>query len=339
MIDPFNRNVGGNPMHSPARRGVLTALAGCALALAFPLSASGNEFPAKPIMLVVPQGPGSGSDVVARLLARYVGETLGQNVVVDNRTGGGGIIAHQSVARAPADGYTLLLTSTAQLLIIPAINRSAKYSLDDFVPVAPVIRAPFAVLTASIPSAPKTLEELIANLKTNPSAYASAGVGTMTHLGSEIVLRRAGVKATHVPYRGSGAALTDLLAGRVLFATDSLTASTPFLRSGQLRALAVTSNKREASLPDVPTLAEAGLPGEPIGVIGGIFAPKGLPRDVADKLEKAFNTAARNPEFVQRMEASQTDILRMSNNEFLAQLRNEASVWNGVVRQLEITIE
>ena len=326
-------------MHSPARRGVLTALAGCALALAAPFAASGNDFPAKTIILVVPQGPGSGSDVVARLLAKYVGEALGQNVVVDNRTGGGGIIAHQSVARAPADGYTLLLTSTAQLLIIPAINRSAKYSLNDFVPVAPVIRAPFAVLVANTPSAPKTLKELIEILKKDPSAYASAGVGTMTHLGSEIVLRRAGAKTTHVPYRGSGAALTDLLAERVTFATDSLTAATPLLRSGQLRALAVTSDKREPSLPDVPTLAEAGLPGAPIGVIGGIFAPKGLPRDVVDKLNKAFDAAARNPEFVQRMQAVQTDILHASNEEFLAQLRSEESIWTDLVRQLGITIE
>mgnify|MGYP005849738721 CR=1 FL=1 len=326
-------------MHSSARRIALAALAGCAFALAAPLSASGNEFPTKPIMLVVPQGPGSGSDVVARLLAKYVGEALGQNVVVDNRTGGGGIIAHQSVARAPADGYTLLLTSTAQLLIIPAINRSAKYALDDFVPVAPVIRAPFALLVANTPSAPKTVKELIDVLKSNPSAYASAGVGTMTHLGSEIFLRRAGAQATHVPYRGSGAALTDLLAGRVLFATDSLTAATPLLRSGQLRALAVTSDKRESSLPDVPTLAEAGLPGAPIGVIAGIFAPKGLPRDIADKLNRAFDAAARNPDFAQRMQAVQTDILRTSNEEFLAQLRSEESIWTDLVRQLEITIE
>lgn len=310
--------------------GLLAALAG----LASPALAA--DFPSKPVTLVVPQGTGSGSDVVARLVAVHMGQALGQSVVVENRTGGGGIIAHQSVARAPADGYTVLLTSTAQLLVVPAMNASAKYQLDDFSAVAPVMRAPFAVLVANTPAAPKTLKELIEQLRAQPSAYASAGTGTMTHLGSEIFLRRAGLKATHVPYKGSGAALTDLMGGQMLFATDSLTAALTHIRSGKLRALAVTGDKREASLPDVPTLAEAGLAGEPIAVIGGIFGPKGLPRDVADKLEKAVETALRQPEVVQRFAAMETSILRTSNEAFLAQLRKEAPGWQGLVRQLDL---
>jgi tripartite-type tricarboxylate transporter receptor subunit TctC len=320
-------------MHFAIRRRALAAA--LATMMAAPL-AFAADFPAKPVTLVVPQGPGSGSDVVARLLGVHLGNALGQPVVIENRTGGGGIIAHQSVMRAPADGYTLLLTSTAQLLVVPAINASARYSLDDFVPVAPVLRAPFAVLVANTPAAPKTLRDLVEQLRAQPSAYASAGTGTMTHLGSEIFLRRAGVKATHVPYKGSGAALTDLMSGQVLFATDSLTASLTHVRSGRLRVLAVTGDRREASLPDVPTLAEAGLPGEPIAVIGGIFAPKGVPREVAQRIEKAVDETMKNPEVVSRFAAMETGQLRVSNDAFLAQLRKEAPTWQALVRQLEL---
>ena len=320
-------------MHFATRRRAIVAALATTLASTFAFAA---DFPAKPVTLVVPQGPGSGSDVVARLLGVHLGNALGQSVVIENRTGGGGIIAHQSVMRAPADGYTLLFTSTAQLLVVPAINASARYSLDDFVPVAPVLRAPFAVLVANTPSAPKTLKDLVEQLRTQPSAYASAGTGTMTHLGSEIFLRRAGVKATHVPYKGSGAALTDLMSGQVLFATDSLTASLTHVRSGRLRVLAVTGDRREASLPDVPTLAEAGLPGEPIAVIGGIFAPKGVPREVAQRIEKAVDETMKNPEVVSRFAAMETGQLRVSNDAFLAQLRKEAPGWQTLVKQLEL---
>jgi len=319
-------------MKFSTRRTVLAA----ALALALPFATLAADFPTKPVTLVVPQGTGSGSDVVARLLAVHMGEALGQSVVVENRAGGGGIIAHQMVARAPADGYTILLTSTAQLLVVPAMNASAKYSLGDFAPVAPVLRAPFAILVANTPTAPKTLKDLVDTLRTQPSAYASAGTGTMTHLGSEIFLSRAGLKATHIPYKGSGAALTDLMGGHVLFATDSLTAALTHVRSGKLRVLAVTGDQREASLPDVPTLAEAGLPGDPIAVIGGIFAPKGVPRDVTEKLEKAIDTAKSNPDVVQRFAAIETGILRASNDAFMAQLRKEAPAWLGLVKQLGI---
>lgn len=322
-----------------ARRGALrtlgTALA-ATLALALPAAAPAADWPARPVTLVVPQGAGSGSDVVARLLAVHMGTALGQSVVVDNRTGGGGIIAHQAVARAQPDGYTLLLSSTAQLLVVPAMNSAARYQLDDFAPVAPVLRAPFAILVANTPAAPKTLRDLVEQVRSQPAAYASAGTGTMTHLGSEIFLRRAGLKATHVPYKGSGAALTDLIGGQVLFATDSLTAALTHVRSGKLRVLAVTGDQREASLPEVPTLAEAGLPGEPIAVIGGIFAPKGMPREVGDKLAAAVDAAMRQPEVVQRFAAMETGMLRMGNEAFLAQLRKEAPAWQALVRQLDL---
>jgi len=317
------------------------ALVGFTSSLAFviALPAWSQAFPQKPITVVVTQGAGSGSDVMARLLAGYLSPLLGQSVVVENRAGASGIIGHQSVAKAPADGYTLLFTSTAGLFVVPVMNPNAKYSLADYEPVAPVMRAPFAVLVANNPTAPKTMAELISAVKSKPQSFASAGVGTMTHLGSELVMRKAGMQATHIPYKGSGAALTDLMGGQVLFATDSLTAAMTHIRSGRLRALATTDTAREASLPDVPTLAESGLPGLQVAAIGGLFAPKGTPKEVVDKVADATRKVLANPEVQKRFAAVETDPLNISMPAFNELLRKEAEVWSPLVRQLDLKQE
>lgn len=314
-------------------------LLGTAIAMALATPALADTFPSKPITMVVTQGPGSGSDVTGRLIANYLGPLLGQSVVVENRAGASGIIGHQSVMRAAPDGYTLLFTSTAGLFVVPVINPNAKYGLGDFATVAPVMRAPFAVLVANTPTAPKTMAELLAALKSKPQSYASAGVGTMTHLGSELVLRKAGVQAAHIPYKGSGAALTDLMGGQVLFATDSLTAAMTHIRSGKLRALAVTDLAREGSLPEVPTLTEAGLPGVQVAAVGGIFAPKGTPKEIVDKIAAATAKVLENPEVQKRLAAVETDPIKASADEFAGLLRKEQAVWEPLVRQLGIKAE
>lgn len=324
-------------MH-PVLKKALVGLAS-SLAFVFTLPAWSQAFPQKPITLVVTQGAGSGSDVMARLLAGYLSPLLGQSVVVENRAGASGIIGHQSVAKAPADGYTLLFTSTAGLFVVPVMNPNAKYSLADYEPVAPVMRAPFAVLVANNATAPKTMAELISTVKSKPQSFASAGVGTMTHLGSELVMRKAGIQATHIPYKGSGAALTDLMGGQVLFATDSLTAAMTHIRSGRLRALATTDATREASLLDVPTLAESGLPGLQVAAIGGLFAPKGTPKEVVDKVADATRKVLANPEVQKRFAAVETDPLNLSIPAFNELLRKEAEVWSPLVRQLDLKQE
>ena len=301
--------------------------------------ARAETFPSKSIVMVVTQGPGSGSDVMGRLLAGYLTPLLGQPVVVENRVGASGIIGHQSVMRAQPDGYTILFTSTAGLFVVPAMNPNARYAMADFVPVAPVMRAPFAVLVANAPTSPKSLAELLAMLRSKPQSFASAGVGTMTHLGSELVLRKAALQATHVPYKGSGAALTDLIGGQVLFATDSLTASMNLIRSGKLRALAVTDDAREGSLPDVPTLAEAGLPGLRVAAIGGLFAPKGTPKEVVEKIAVATAKVLQNPEVIQRFATVETDPLRLSTDDFVTLLQKEGEVWTPLVNQLGLKQE
>jgi tripartite-type tricarboxylate transporter receptor subunit TctC len=180
---------------------------------------------------------------------------------------------------------------------------------------------------------------LLSALRSKPQSYASAGVGTMTHLGSELVLRKAGVQATHIPYKGSGAAITDLIGGQVLFATDSLTAAMTHIRSGRLRALATTDLAREGSLPDVPTLAEAGVPGVQVSVIGGLFAPKGTPREVVDRVSAAVARVLANPDVAQRFAAVETDPLKVTIPAFNDLLRREADAWSPLVRQLGLKQE
>jgi tripartite-type tricarboxylate transporter receptor subunit TctC len=312
-------------------------LAGSALAMPWPARA--QAFPTRAVTLVVSQGPGSGSDISARLMAPPMAAALRQPVVVENRTAGGGIVAHQAIARGPSDGYSLIFSSTAALLVQPVMNPAAQYGLEDFAPVASVLRSAFVVLVANTPAAPRNIGELLAVLRRTPSAYASAGVGTMTHLASEVLLRRAGVPSNHIPYRGSGAALTDLMGGQVLFATDSLTAATPHITGGRLRALAVTGTQREAALPDVPTLAEAGLPGPPVAVLAGLFAARGTRPETLALLSTAVEQALTNPDLVARFAASQTDILREPREAFAQRLRDEAPFWRQLVQSLDLRVE
>lgn len=323
-------------MHSAFRRG-LTALALLAAAAVPPAVA--QSFPSRPITLVVPQGPGSGSDVTARLLAAHLGPDLGQTVVVENRAGGSGVLAHQSVARAPADGYTLLFSSTAQLVVVPMINATARWQLADFTPVAPVLKAPFALLVANTDAAPRTAQELAERLRKEPQGYASAGIGTMTHLGTELWLRSIGAKATHVPYKGSGQSLTDLMGGQTLFTVDSLTASMAHLRSGRLRALAVMDGQRKASLPDVPTIDETGATGTHASVVAGVFGPRGMPADRVERLAAAMAKVLSLAEVQQKLAASESERLTVPVPEFVRLLEQESTRWGPLVRELALKVE
>ena len=309
------------------------------LAFVFTLPAWSQAFPQKPITVVVTQGPGSGSDVMARLLAGYLSPLLGQSVVVENRAGASGIIGHQSVAKAPADGYTLLFTSTAGLFVVPVMNPNAKYSLADYEPVAPVMRAPFAVLVANNPTAPKTMAELISAVKSKPQSFASAGVGTMTHLGSELVMRKAGMQATHIPYKGAGPAVQDLLGGQVdlFFTTPASVVS--HIKADKLKGLIVTSNSRLTSLPQVPTSREADLKEFTIDSWFALYAPAGTSPEIVNQINAEIAKILAMPDIKKKAEDAGTMVDHMNPSQLGEYTRKELEYWGRVIQSAKITAE
>jgi tripartite-type tricarboxylate transporter receptor subunit TctC len=299
-----------------------------------------QPYPSKPIRLILTQGPGSGSDVVGRMFAIKLSEGLGQSVVVENRTGASGIIGHEFVLKSPPDGYTLLLSTTAPLIVVPALNAQAKYRAADFVAVTPIYRGDFVIFTANLPGAPKTLQELVERLRAKPENFASAGAGTMGHLVSEVFLQQMGLRATHIPYKGSGQSLNDLAGGQVLFTSDSPAAGSGLLRAGRLNALAVTGSERMATLPQVPTLAESGIKVDrPLGSFGGIFAPPGTPKEIVARINAETTRALQNPEFKARLTAIEVETLTLSPEAFAEYVRQEASFWERFVKELGVKIE
>ncbi len=292
------------------------------------------QFPDKPVKIVVAFAPGTGSDVLARLVANGMGPFLGGPVIVDNRPGGGGIVGTESVARSPADGYTLTLGTTSTLVTNPALNPDVKYSVDkDFAPVAGLGKAWYVIVTANTPETPKTFQELIARLKAQPSSFASAGQGTITHLASEMFLHRMGIKdAQHIPYKGSSQALTDVTGGQVLFASDTVAAALPLIRGGKLRPLAVTAPERLATLPDVPTTKELGYPDLRGHAWLVLMAPAGTPAPVIAKLSESAIKAMNTPEMREKMKAQELEPMIMDPRALGEFIRGEAPYWNDFIK-------
>jgi tripartite-type tricarboxylate transporter receptor subunit TctC len=289
-----------------------------------------QTFPDKPVKIVVAFAPGTGSDVLARLVANGMTPILGQSVIVDNRPGGGGIVGTESVARSAADGYTVTLGTTSTLVTNPALNPNVKYSVErDFAPVAGLGKAWYVLVTANTPEAPKTLAELVTRLKAQPGTFGSAGQGTITHLASEMFLHHLGIaNATHVPYKGSSQALTDVTGGQVLFASDTLAAALPLIRGGKLRALMVTAPERVATLPDVPTSKELGYPDLRAHAWLVLMAPAGTPQPVVARLSDAAIKAMKAPEMQDKLKAQELEPLILG--EFI---RSEAPYWNDFIKR------
>jgi len=321
-----------------SRRGALYrlgALGAAALAPVATLAAEG--WPSQPIRLIVTQGAGSGSDVVARLLASRMQILLANPVVVENRPGAAGTIGHEFVARSAPDGYTLLLSSTGPLLVTPVMLSTARFRYTDFVPVAAVNSASFLVLVAKFPGAPTTLTELLDRVRGSDASFGSSGAGTMAHLASALILRKAGLRAQHVQYRANTQVLQDLVSGQLLFACDSATSAMSLIESGRLRALAVTGGERMSALPEVPTLAEAGLPGVEATTIGGLLAPKGTPDVIVERLSATVAQALSTPEVRDRMATLGSPAMIQSSVQYRAQLRKDAPFWESLVRELGLS--
>lgn len=276
-----------------ARRaaGVVCALTALVLSMAAPVTALAQAaWPSRPITLVVPFPPGGSADTVGRLIGKRLSDELGQPVVIDNRPGAGTAVGAGYVAKAPADGYTLLVSSGSTFTANPAIRSNLPYdSVKSFDPIAIVARIPL-ILLANKNEPVSTVPEFVAALKAAPDkyTYASFGSGTTSHFTAEIVLHAVGAKALHVPYKGSAPAMTDLIGGQIPFSFDTVTAAIPQVKGGKVKPIAVTSAKRSSQLPDVPTFAEAGYPQINADTWIMLVAPKGTPAPVLGKLEKAI---------------------------------------------------
>jgi tripartite-type tricarboxylate transporter receptor subunit TctC len=323
-------------MTIPRRR--FLQLAGAAAVLPAPFVARAAEtYPARPVHMIVGQASGSSSDITARLIAQWMTEHLGQQFIVEDRPGAGGNIATDAVIHAPADGYTMLLVNAQN-----SIN-AALYGKTDFVsqiaPVGGIFRVPLVMeVNPSVPA--KTVPEFIAYAKANPGKVnmASSGTGTSVHMSGELFMAMTGVKMAHVPYKGSAPALTDIMAGTVDVMFDNMPSSIGHIQGGKIRAMAVTTEKRSATLPDVPTVAET-VPGYEASAWFGIGAPKGTPADVIDKLNKAVNEALNDPKMVARLADLGGAPMGGTPADFGKVMADEVAKWKKVVEFSGATVE
>ncbi|KJA10220.1 hypothetical protein RP29_12435 [Acidovorax temperans] len=316
----------------------MRATAGALLLLAAPLSMA-QAWPARPIRLVVPFPPGGLIDNMARLVGNSLAQELGQPVVIDNKPGAGGNVGAAEAARAPADGYTLLMASPA-LTISPAIYKNLPYQPSQLAPVALLGRVP-NVLLVNPASGIGKVQDLVGRAKGKPGQlnYASNGNGTSLHLSAELFKRRSETFITHVPYRGAAAAITALLSGEVDMMFDNLPSAIGQIQAGKLRALAVTTAQRSTALPDVPTLAEAGMDGFNVSAWFGVAAPAGLPAPVATRLADALQKVVQQPEVAAAMQRQGADPTFMDAASAAAALNADAAQWKQVAAFAKIQLD
>ena len=322
---------------SPARRLLLGAFAACGLAgLAAPAAAQ-PAWPDRPIRLVVPYPAGGNADTSARLVATQLSTRLGQPVLVDNRPGGAGSIGAALVAKAPADGYTLLLDATA-FAVNPALMAKLPYDAGkDFAPITLINRTPL-LLVVPAASRFKAVGDLVRAARAAPGklSFASAGSGGAQHLAGELFKQGAHVEMTHVPYRGGAPALTDLVGGQVDLMFSATAASAPFVKSGKLRALAISSAERTEGWPDIPTVVESGLPGFEVYEWNGLFAPAGTPAAVLERLEAETRAAVASPDLRKRFAELGVQPVGSTSREFADFIKTESTRWATLIRNAGI---
>lgn len=310
--------------------------------LSFPLLAAAQAWPSKPIRLVVPFPAGGATDLLARSIAQRLGQGLGQTVVVENKAGAGGTLGSGEVAKAAPDGHTLLIATSSTHAIAPHLNPSLAYKVEaDFTPVAHVANAPNLVLvTNGLPV--KDIKELIDYAKARPGQlnYASSGNGTIVHLTSEAFKSQAGVFITHIPYRGTALSIPDLVSGKVHLLFDSVVSGLPHAKDGKLKALAITSRTRSALVPDIPTVAESGLPGFESTTWFGIYGPRGLPADITARLSAELNAAMKAPEVAERLARLGAEPAPANTPaQFAALVAADSSRWAALIRERKISTE
>jgi len=328
-------------MPRPSRSGP-AALLGLALAAAFACPAKAQQaYPDRPIRLIVATAAGGASDILARQMAQKLTEAWGQTVVVDPRPGANGNIAAVAAARAPADGHTLMMGTIGVMAVNVAIYRDAGYDpARDFDPVARLVR--FSNILVVNPSNPaRTMQQFIGQTRERPgrATYGSPGNGGSPHLAMVVFARMAGLEMEHVPYRGAAAALTDLMAGNIVAAFSDPLLTLPQLADGRVRALAVSGPTRLAAAPDIPTVAEAGLPGYDVTGWLGIVAPHGVPAPIVARLNAELNRIVREPEMVARLESQGAEVVTGTPEEFGTYIRSEIARWAQITREAGIRAE
>src|SRR5438105_3678459 len=308
---------------------------------AFATLAAAQDFPNKPVRIVVPWPPAGNVDITARTVAPALGEALGQQVIVENRAGAGGRIGTEAVAKSAADGYTLLLGSSGTVTAGPAVWKTLNFDpLKDFVAVGPIQSVPIVLTVApKTPAATYADYVALAKAKDGQLSIASAGNGSSNHLAIELLMRQANLKLLHVPYKGSGPALTDLIGSQVESMMDQLTASIGHIRQGRIKALAISSLKRSALLPEVPTLDEAWVKGYEASTFTGIFVPAGVSQIVFDKLSTALRKALAGESVRERYRSMGVGVRHMGRAEFAAYVRADYEKWQRVAHEGNIVVE
>jgi tripartite-type tricarboxylate transporter receptor subunit TctC len=306
-------------------------------ALSSSVSVAQTEYPSRAVRLIVPSSPGGGTDILTRILTPRFSERLGQQVIVDNRPGAGSLIGNDVVAKSAPDGYTLLM-GISTLAILPSMHKEMPYdAMRDLAPITLTISAPnILVIHPSLPV--RSVKELITFARQHPRElnFASAGLGTNPHLSMELFLSMTKLKMVHVGYKGSGPALIDLLSGQVVVMTSTMLSGLPHVRSGRLRGLGVTGSTRASVLPDLPTVAEAGVPGYEALQWYGLFAPGKTPKEIITKLNNAMVSVLKMPAIKDRFSADGANVGGNSPEEFAHFLRSETDKWGKVVRSAGI---
>ena len=308
----------------------------CGALVAGGIPAAAQQYPSRPVRLIVPLAAGGGMDTVARGIALKLTDSLGQTVVVDNRGGGGGSIGAELVAAAAPDGYTLIMMS-ATSVIHPMMYKARYETLRDFAPVSQVTTQPYViVLNSGVPVS--SVKELISYAKANPDKlnYASSGNGSLIHLATELFRITTGTRMVHIPYKGIGAAYPDLIAGNIQLILASIISAQPHVKAQRIRALAVTGPKRASSSPELPTVAEAGVPGYAVTQWYAIFAPAGAPKAVVDRLHREIIKVLQLPEVTARLTADGAESVGSTPQQLAAHVKAERDKWARVIKQTGI---
>ena len=307
--------------------------------LPFTAAVSAQEFPTKPVRIIVPFAPGGLNDVVGRMIAHHLTERFGRQVIVENRTGAGGVVGTELVANSPKDGHTLLIVSIAHA-VNPWLYKLNYDPSKSFAPIAPILSSQNA-LAVNLDMPVKSLKDLLALAKQQPGKiqYASGGVGGSLHLAMELFKITAGVDLLHVPFRGAGPAVIDVVGGHTKAINATISTLSPHIRGGKLRAIGVSGTKRSAVLPDVPTIEEGGVPGYDAGNWIGLAAPAGTPDAVVARLHKEISGMLALPDIQKQIASDGSEIMRMSPAEFATYMDNEMAKWGKVVKTAGITAQ